>query len=342
MTESEILMQAGIALQSGAKLLPATDDGRQIAMDAAMQTTANVNLPELFATYVSPEVIDILTAPRNSTEIFSANKKAEWKDQKTMFPVAEFIGKTTGYSDYGRGPVSDANLEFASRDVYRFQTMITCGDLEQERAAAAKVNLLSRKQKAAARVIDIDSNAFNLYGVSGLSIYGLLNDPNLPSALSPSTEGSGDAAVTAWTKKSAVGIYNDVLKMINKAIALSGGGIRFDSKMVLALPPDMMGYIAQITTLGVAPILENLKKYFTNLRFVTLPELKDSTGVCKAMLVIEEIEGEKTGEFGFADRLRQSRVVLEHTSMSQKWMSSTTGCLLYRPFAVITMSGIES
>ena len=194
------------------RFLPTQNGTADIAMDAALQTVANVQTPALFATYYSPEIVEILQAPRNSTEIFSEEKRGDWKDVQTMFPAVEYVGQTTAYSDYGRGLLSEANIEQVTRESYKFQTFIQIGDLEEDIATAQKINLLSEKQRAAATAIEIDANNYNLFGVAGMSIYGLLNDPALPAALSPATVDTK----TAWADKDANAIYNDVLSMFNQ------------------------------------------------------------------------------------------------------------------------------
>lgn len=323
---------------NGGKILPTVGNTPRIAMDAALQTAQNIALPQMFATFYSPEVVEVLQAPLQSTAIFSEEKRGDWKDTTTMFPAVEYIGQTTAYTDFGRGPLSDANIENITRDTYKFQTFIQCGDLEQEITAAQKINLLSEKQNAAARTIQIDANNYNLFGVEGLSIYGLLNDPALPAAISPSTV---DTSVTAWEDKTAVQIYNDILSLFNQLSADSAGYINFSSKLKLCVPPRIMGVLAKATDYGIAPTLEVLKGYFPGLEIVSLPQLEDDEGVCTAMLVATEVAGKPTAKFGFLEKLKTYRVVLEHSSMSQKWASSTTGCLLFRPFAIARMTGIQ-
>lgn len=341
MTEQEMLRLMGYNLNGG-RFLPTVGDTPKIAMDAALQTVANVMVPQLFATWYSPEVVEILQSPTNSTEIFGEEKRGDWKDTVTMFPVSERVGKTTAYTDFGRGPTSDANIEFVQRDTYKFMTFIQCGDLEQELTAGAKINLLSEKQGAAAQTIALDSNSFNLFGVAGYNIVGLLNDPALPAAIDPASVSTGASTTsTAWADKTAVQIYNDVLALFNQISKLAGGYVKYNTPMILAVPPSIQGELAKVTDLGVAPNMEALTKYFPGLKLVVLPQLEDEEGVASAMLIVPEIAGKKTGTFGFLEKLRTSRVVLEHTSMSQKWSSSTTGALIFRPFAVATMTGIQ-
>ena len=103
MTEKEMLRLMGYNLNGG-RFLPTVGDTPKIAMDAALQTVANVMVPQLFATWYSPEVVEILQSPTNSTEIFGEEKRGDWKDTVTMFPVSKRVGKTTAYTDFGRGP----------------------------------------------------------------------------------------------------------------------------------------------------------------------------------------------------------------------------------------------
>ena len=323
-----------------AQLLPAQPNKLKVAMDAAIPliTGANVGLPELFASYVDPEVIEIMTAPLAAESLFEPAKTADWKDDISVMKEIEAVARTAAYSDFGKGVTSDVNINFPTREHYRFQTLIEVGDLETERTAAAKINLLSEKQQAAARAIAQDRNEFALFGVSGMDIYGLLNEPNLPAAIAPTTEGGA----TAWATKGPVGIYNDVLKLFADMQKRTQGLVKFDTPMVLAIPPAVAGYLAGVTQLGVAPVMEMVSKHFPNLRVETVAQLEDETGVQKVMLIAQSIQGKKVGRMGFSDLLRTSRTVMGHTSLSQKWSAGTTGCMLYRPMGVSTMTGVQS
>lgn len=338
----DTLKSKGFSFYGQARVLPTTKDGR-IAMDAAIPlvTAPNTTVPQMFETYIDPQAIDVLTAPRNATKIFPEAKKADWKDARTQYRMNEFVGMTTAYSDFGRGVTTDVNQSWEYRDIHFFQTFINVGDREQEVAAAAKINLLSDKQRAAAEVIEIDANKFYLYGVANKKIYGLLNDPNLPAAISPINVGTESASKTAWADKTPVQIYNDVLALFNSIAQASAGLVDFSTPMVLVLPPSIMGLIAGVTDFGVAPVMESLRKYFPNIQFEALPQLEDEEGVCTAMLVVKQLAGKPVGTFAFAEKLRTFRVMLEHSSMSQKWASSTSGFILYQPIGIARMTGIQ-
>ena len=339
MNEKEALRQLGFELNGG-RLLPNEGDTAKIAMDAALQTVANVSIPTMFATYYSPKVVEILQAPMMSTRIFDEEKRGDWKDEKTMFPVAEYVGQVTAYSDFSRGLVSDANIENAVRDTHIYQTAIQCGDLEHERVAAQKLNLLSLKQEAAAKTLAIASNNFNFFGVEGKSLYGLLNEPNLPAAINASQVDNGGGATAAWADKTAIQIYNDVLELFNQISDASQGLVQNDSKLKLLVPPSIIGHLRKVTDFGVSP-LAVIQREFTNLEILSVPQLVDDEGVASVMLIASDVGGEPTGVFGFMEKLRTSRVVQDLSYISQKWSASTTGFLLFRPFGIATMTGVQ-
>ena len=91
-----------------------------------------------------------------------------------------------------------------------------------------------------------------------------------------------------------------------------------------------------------APVLQTLKGFFPNLEILALPQLEDEDGVCTAMLIATEVAGKPTGKYGFLEKLKTYPVLVEHSSLSQKWASSTTGFLLFRPFAIARMTGIQA
>lgn len=81
--------------------------------------------------------------------------------------------------------MADVNPTYPVRQQYVFQTNIRYGDRELDYAAKARLQLAARKQRAAATTIDIAQNKYNLLGVENMEIYGLLNEPNRPAAITP-------------------------------------------------------------------------------------------------------------------------------------------------------------
>ena len=312
----------------------------KLAQDAALTTSPNTTVPAFLLQYVSPDVIEILTAKRAATRVFDEKKVGDWTTANYQYASVENVGSTYAYADYGDGPSSGINNEWNIRDQYIYQTNITYGDREVDMSATAKIDLIAAKQSAAAEAIAIDSNKFYLQGVAGKRIYGLLNDPNLPAAISPNTVSS---AVT-WASKLALenggtaAIYSDVLKMFSALQGQMGGLIDENTPMKLLVSPGCAVNLMAATDFNVS-VIDMLKKAMPNLTIETVPECATASGNI-AMLIVPEIMGQQTGELAFGEKIRQGRLVADLSSYRQKFAASTYGFIMRMPAAFAVMSGI--
>ena len=278
----------------------ATPENRaRIAQDAALITTPNTTVPAELLAYIDPMVIEILTAPRRAREIFGEEKKGDWTTPYMKWRVDEMTGKTEPYSDYANGTTSGVNSEWQTRVQYVFQTSITYGDFEVDMSSTAKVNLAASKQRAAANVIDIDQNRFYLLGVAGKEIYGILNDPNLPAAITAGATGTGGS--TKWADKTTVQIYNDVLALFAQLSEQSSGLIDKDTPLKLCLSPELAVRLGAATDFNVS-VLDMLKRYFTRIDIVTVPELHSMTAGETMFLIAPEVNGQRSGTLAFGER----------------------------------------
>ncbi|MDR2075655.1 MAG: DUF2184 domain-containing protein [Desulfovibrio sp.] len=307
----------------------------QLAQDAALITTPNTAIPVELLAYIDPRVIEILTAPRRAREVFTESKKGDWTTPYAKWRVDEMVGRSQAYSDFADNGASDVNSNWKSRQQYVFQTNIQYGDLETAMSGVARINLASAKQAAAATVLDIDANRFYLLGVDGREIYGVLNDPNLPVAITPLT---GTGGLT-WSVKTTVEKYNDILALFARLSKQSAGLIDHTSPLYLLLSPEMEVRLGAATDFNVS-VLDMINKYFTSIKIVSLPELSSASSGQTMMLVASEIAGQPTAELGFGEKIRAGRIVAELSSLKQKWVSSTYGGIVLQPFAFATMQGI--
>ena len=262
-------------------------------------------------------VIEILTAPRRAREIFGEEKKGDWTTPYMKWRVDEMTGKTEPYSDYANGTTSGVNSEWQTRVQYVFQTSITYGDFEVDMSSTAKVNLAASKQRAAANVIDIDQNRFYLLGVAGKEIYGILNDPNLPAAITAGATGTGGS--TKWADKTTVQIYNDVLALFAQLSEQSSGLIDKDTPLKLCLSPELAVRLGAATDFNVS-VLDMLKRYFTRIDIVTVPELHSMTAGETMFLIAPEVNGQRSGTLAFGEKMRAGRVVPDLSSFRQKFV----------------------
>lgn len=307
-----------------------------LAQDAAMQTAPNGGIPHVFTSFIDPRVIEILTAPRNSREVFSEVKKGEWTDSHAQFSVIEMVGGTTPYTDFGNGGNSDVNTNFPAREQHIFQTTIRIGEREQATSARALIDLASNKQRAAATTLEIDANRFNLLGVANKEIYGLLNEPNLPAAIVP-TPTAGNS--TSWTDKTTKEIYKDIIDLFGEQVKNSGGLINANSELTLICSPNSSVQLATSTDYNIS-VMDMLNNFFTRLTVVQLPELSTYGSGDLVYMVAKEVSGYATGEFGFSEKMRAFPIVRQTSSWEQKYASTTYGCILYYSFAVQSMAGV--
>lgn len=309
-------------------------DIERLAYDAAMVPKPNSGVPVEFTSYLDPRVIEILTGPRNSREIFAEVKKGDWTTSYARFEVDEITGAVEAYTDYGNAGMADVNPTYPVRQQYVFQTNIRYGDRELDYAAKARLQLAARKQRAAATTIDIAQNKYNLLGVKNMEIYGLLNEPNRPPAIIPGTGEGGNT----WKLKTTKEIYADYLLLFQNLAKNSLGHIRNDSDLILVTSPSSAVELGKATDYNVS-VMDMIKRYTPNIKFAQLPELENFTS-STVLLICRSINGEPTGEFGFSEKMRAMRLVPETSSFKQKFVGTSYGCILYRPFAVATMTGI--
>ena len=301
-----------------------------LAQDAALVSTPNTAVPVEFLAYIDPLVVEILTSVRNARAVFDEVKKGDWTTSYEKWRADEIVGTTQPYSDYQSGTTSDVNSNWIAREQYVFQTTIKYGDREVDMAAQAKIELAASKQRAAATIIDIDSNKFYLLGVAGKSIYGILNDPNLPNATS----------VTAWGSKTTANIYADILNSLFGPLASrSGGHITNASPLKMLVSPEMNVLLGKATDFNVS-VLDMLNKYFSNLEVVVIPELHSQLSGETIFMVCPEVNGTPTGQLAFGDKMRLGRVIPEMSSFRQKVVATTYGGLVYQPFAFSSITGM--
>lgn len=321
----------------GARMWVTPENRARIAQDAALITTPNTTVPAELLAYIDPMVIEILPAPRRAREIFGEEKKGDWTTPYMKWRVDEMTGKTEPYSDYANGTTSGVNSEWQTRVQYVFQTSITYGDFEVDMSSTAKVNLAASKQRAAANVIDIDQNRFYLLGVAGKEIYGILNDPNLPAAITAGATGTGGS--TKWADKTTVQIYNDVLALFAQLSEQSSGLIDKDTPLKLCLSPELAVRLGAATDFNVS-VLDMLKRYFTRIDIVTVPELHSMTAGETMFLIAPEVNGQRSGTLAFGEKMRAGRVVPDLSSFRQKFVGTTYGGIVLMPFAFAQMTGM--
>lgn len=313
----------------------------QLAQDAALSTQPNVGAPAALYTYIDPRIIEVLFGVTNATKFFPKSLVGRWTQDYADFAVEEIVGKVSPYNDFANGTTSDVNYNYPVRQNFRYQTTIKYGELETAKLAEAKINLPARKQNAAAQIIARAENKFQLYGVSGMEIYGMLNDPNIPETITPISVNSNStwaAKIAADPNNAATLVFNDVNKLWQELTANNGGHLDVNAPIVLGISNKMIGYLTQPNQYGkTAKVM--LQENYPNIEFVQLPELSTDAGEMLYMTV-RELYGDETGWSAFSMAFQLGRLVAHESSFTQKASAGTWGCVIRRPSLVATMTGI--
>lgn len=310
----------------------------KIAMDTqpSLITVSNAGIPAFLTTYIDPKLIEVLVAPMKAAEIVGSEvKKGDWTTETAMFPVVESTGETSSYGDYSENGVSGSNFNFPQRQSYHYQVMTQWGERELERAGLAKIDWANRLNIASVLTLNKFQNKTYFFGVSGLQNYGLLNDPNLVSAITPTTK---VATGTSWTNATALEINDDIQKLFKQLQTQANGLVTLDTKMTLAMSPLSEVYLTKTTQYNVN-VQDLLKKNFPGMTIKTAPEYSTTSGEL-LQLIVDEMDGQKTADTAFTEKLRAHPIVVQSSSFKQKKSQGTWGTIVYRPAFIAQMIGI--
>lgn len=318
-----------------------TKTSHLLAQDAALSTVPNVGAPAVLYSYLDPRIVEVLFSVKAAGKFFAPTLIGKFTDEYANFMVEEIAGQVSPYSDYADGTASDANYNFPVRQNFRFQTSIKYGDLETAKMSEAKVQLVARKQYAAAEIISRAENRFQLFGVAGLQSYGMLNDPNLPTTIAPISVNEK----STWADKTAANpdkvaniVFNDVNKLWAELTANNGGHLDVNSPIILGVSNKMISYLTTPNQFGkTAKVM--LQENYPNITIEQLPELSTSSGEMLYM-VVPEVMGDATGFGAFSAKAVFGRVIPETSSFKQKVSAGTWGCVIRHPSLVATMTGI--
>ena len=327
MNINEKLINSGIEGFKGTM----SKDGGFFDENGVAITSPNIGVPAELLTYLSPDAIEALTAPRNATKLFPEVIQGDFSTEAIKYPVQEPVGEAACYGDFSENGVSDVNNEWIKNDVIRLQTLIKCGDLEGARNAAAKINLVAAKQKAAANTLSVYSNKVYMNGVKGLNIYGILNHPQLPAALSSATVGGN----STWAAKTADQIYDDCVRLFTALEQNSAGHIDANTSGKLAVSPKLSGFLNKKNQWGIS-VKAMLKDAYPNFELVSVPEFETAAGDY-VYAIANEVLGQATGNCVAQIKMKTGPVIQDVSSIKQKAASACSGFRLNLPFAVARM-----
>mgnify|MGYP001228409107 CR=1 FL=1 len=306
-------------------------------------TVSNAGVPAELLTNFSNKVIEVLHTVTGMVAFAGeAVLIGTWGMTTDKYRQEELVGHIAPYSDYSEAGLSDANNVWIKNDFYLYQTVVQYGELENEINSLAKINRIEQKQRSAATQIARAANRFQLYGVAGLNIYGLLTNPFISSALTPDPDSDSNSDLYL---QNAIDMYKNLNRIILEIINNSGGHVDATSSFKLASSPKMVSAIMsnRSNPLAIASesVLDMLKRSYPKLDTVMIPECETAAGT-EIYVKVEEVNGQKTCENVTNCQLRVGKIVQGLSSQKQKYFAGTAGLRVYYPFAIAHMLNPDS
>lgn len=328
-TFNQLERDAGIVFMGGGKKLMDDKIAAALAMDAqpGLTTVGNSGIPAWMLNYVDPQLIEIILQPTKAAEVFGEMKKGDWTTETATFMTVEPTGEVSSYGDYNNNGVSGVNVNFPQRQSYHYQVFTRWGEREVARAGEAKIDYVARVNEASINALNRFQNKTYLFGVKGLQNYGVLNDPSLPAST---------AAAKTWASSTGEEVYESIRKLFQTLLKQTGGKIDMNTPLLLVCSPTASVDLTKTNQYNVN-VIDQLKKNFPNLRVETIPEYSATSGET-VQLIVEELDGQRTLDCAFTEKMRAHNMVLEASSIKQKKSQGTWGAIIYRPFCIATMT----
>ena len=328
-TFNQLERDAGIVFMGGGKKLMDDKIAAALAMDAqpGLTTVGNSGIPAWMLNYVDPQLIEIILQPTKAAEVFGEMKKGDWTTETATFMTVEPTGEVSSYGDYNNNGVSGVNVNFPQRQSYHYQVFTRWGEREVARAGEAKIDYVARVNEASVNALNRFQNKTYLFGVKGLQNYGVLNDPSLPVST---------VAAKTWANSTGEEVYESIRKLFQTLLKQTGGKIDMNTPLLLVCSPTASVDLTKTNQYNVN-VIDQLKKNFPNLRIETIPEYSAASGET-VQLIVEELDGQRTLDCAFTEKMRAHNMVLEASSVKQKKSQGTWGAIIYRPFCIATMT----
>lgn len=294
-------------------------------------TAPNAGIPAWLTNYFDPRIINVAVSPMQATEIVgSEEKKGDWTTTHAQFISVELTGETAAYGDFNNNGSSGANLNFPIRQSFLYQTFSNWGELQMARAGNARVDWANKVNEASILVLNKYQNASYFYGVAGIPNYGLLNDPNLYASI---------AASAPWnaTTTTPEQVYEDIRRLYLQMQYQSGGTIRMDAPMTLAMSNTLEPALDKTNTFGLSA-RNQLAKHFKGLTVKTAVEYQTGAGQL-VQLICNKVNGQETAVTAYTEKLRAHAVVVASSSWSQKKSQGTFGTVIFNETAIASLLG---
>lgn len=316
----------------------------------APTTNPSVPTPIQFLQQWLPGFVKIMTSARKIDELVGVSTVGSWEDQEIVQGMLEPAGTATEYGDFTNIPLASWNTNFERRTIVRGEMGMLVGMLEEARSAAMRLNSAETKRQQAAVSLEVMRNAIGFFGwYNGNNrTFGFLNDPNLPEAITSTTNG--------WATATFQQIINDIRIMVRQLRVNSQDQIDPENvDLILALPTNVVDFLSITTDFGIS-VRDWIRQTYPRLRIVSAPELMgvipdaDNPGEYESMAYLyaenidQSLDGSTDGGETFMQLVQTKFMTLgvekRAKSYVEDYANATAGVLLKRPYAVVRMVGI--
>lgn len=313
------------------------------AQDAAPAgiTTPTATTPVQFLQHFLPEAIRVVTKARVADRLLGRDIAGSWAQEEIVATVIEHIGQARPYGDKTNTNGAEWNQNFERRTIVRFEQDVEVGILEEERAAAMRINSSAEKRIAAAESLAIEQNdiAFNGYNNGANRTYGLLNDANLSAYVTVATGAGGS---TTWASKTFNEITADI-KTAMSALRVKTGS-NFDpyaDESVLGIADNAVDMLATVNSLGTTSVKQWIAETYPKCRVESVPQFTGANGGADVFyLFAEQIGGRKCINQYVQDTLRLLGVEKKSKGFIESYSNATSGVLVAQPIGCVRYTGI--
>jgi len=294
-----------------------------------------------------PDFVKVLTAARKIDELVGITTIGNWYDKEVVQGVVEEYGIARPYSDISDIPLTETNTNFEVRDIVSFEQGCTITLREENRASAMRFDVGAAKRQAANRSLEIARNTigFNGYGGGQIRVWGLLNDPNLPAAITL-PNGSAGTSANSWATKSFQDIVNDIQIAMAALQTQSSDLVNPESvNVTIGVPTSKYQYLATLNTQGNMSVRDWITRTYPKARVVSAPEFQQASGNRDILYVFaENISSADTADSATILQLVPTRfmtVGIEKCvkGITEDYLNAVAGVMVRYPFAVVRAIG---
>lgn len=310
------------------------------------QSTPSTVTPVQFLQNWLPGLVRYLTAARMIDQLTGISTIGSWEDEQIVQGALEPTGTAWPYGDYNNVPLASWNVTYNARTVVRFELGLVVGQLEEARAARARISSSGEKRGVVGVGLEIQRNRVGFYGYNDGSgqTYGFLNDPALPAYI---TATDGTSGSPLWSTKTFLEIAADIRQMVAGVQVQGQGNIDVKATPIsLAIPLTADQYLSMTTALGGYSVQQWLQETYPNIRVVAVPELVDANGGASAAYMYADavIDGGSDDGRTFIQVVptKFNALGVERRSKSyvEDYSNATAGVMVKRPYAVYRLTGI--